>query len=82
MNNPTMRIPIELKVQGKNVSTEALIDSGAEGQFIDSEFAKQHKLELIPLEHPSLSGMLTTPQIPKAPSDTAYGKTPTLDLNE
>ena len=52
MNNPTMRIPIELKVQGKNVSTEALIDSGAEGQFIDSEFAKRHKLELIPLEHP------------------------------
>ena len=47
-----MRIPIQLKVQGENISTEALIDSGAEGQFIDIEFAKRHKLKLIPLKHP------------------------------
>ena len=47
-----MHIPIQLKVQGENISTEALIDSGAEGQFIDIEFSKQHKFKLIPLKHP------------------------------
>ena len=47
-----MRIPIQLNVQGEIVSTDALIDSGAEGQFMDIEFAKQHKLKLTPLDHP------------------------------
>ena len=38
LNNTSMRIPIQIGAKGEPVSTHALIDSGAEGQFIDVNF--------------------------------------------
>ena len=50
LNNTYMRIPIQIGAKGEPVSTYALIDSGAEGQFIDVNFAKKNKLSLFPLK--------------------------------
>ena len=36
----------------KTVKTEALIDSGAAGNFIDFNYAKRNDLSLVPLEKP------------------------------
>ena len=52
LNNTSMRIPIQIGAKGEPVSTHALIDSGAEGQFIDVNFAKKNKLPLFPLKRP------------------------------
>ena len=52
LNNTSMRIPIQIGAKGEPVSTHALIDSGAEGQFIDINFAKKNKLPLFSLKRP------------------------------
>ncbi len=49
-----MMIPIHIsnhtRTSNKTVETQALIDSGAAGSFIDFNFAKRNNLPLIPLE--------------------------------
>ena len=47
-----MRIPIQISAKEQIVSTHALIDSGAEGQFIDTNFAKAHRIPLHKLATP------------------------------
>ena len=47
-----MRIPIQISAKEQIVSTHALIDSGAEGQFIDINFAKTHRIPLHKLDVP------------------------------
>lgn len=47
-----LRIPISLKVHDQTVSTTALIDSGAEGQFIDSRFTIRNHIPTHPLTKP------------------------------
>lgn len=47
-----MRIPIQISAKKQTVSTLALIDSGAEGQFIDINFAKTHQIPLHKLGTP------------------------------
>ena len=47
-----MRIPIQISAKSQNVSTLALVDSGAEGQFIDTDFAKQNHIPLHKLAQP------------------------------
>lgn len=47
-----LRIPISLKVHDQTVSTTALIDSGAEGQFIDSKFIIRNRIPTHPLTKP------------------------------
>ena len=47
-----MRIPIQISAKDQTVSTQALIDSGAEGQFIDLDFAKLHRIPLHKLDTP------------------------------
>ncbi|THG98618.1 hypothetical protein EW145_g7394 [Phellinidium pouzarii] len=39
-----MRIPVQVKVYGQTVLSNALIDSGAEGKFIDSKFVAKHRI--------------------------------------
>ncbi|KAI5115080.1 hypothetical protein M0805_006452 [Coniferiporia weirii] len=47
-----MKIPITMTVHNQNVSTNALIDSGAEGKFIDAKFVIRHRIPTKPLAHP------------------------------
>ncbi|KAI5118937.1 hypothetical protein M0805_006283 [Coniferiporia weirii] len=47
-----MKIPITIRVHDQNVSTKALIDSGAEGKFIDAKFVIKHRIPTKPLAHP------------------------------
>lgn len=48
-NKLSLRIPIQLKVRNRTVETEALIDSGAEGIFIDHRLAKENWIRTTPL---------------------------------
>ena len=45
-----MRLPIRLKVGNRTVETEALLDSGAEGVFIDHTLAKDNWVRTLPLK--------------------------------
>ena len=65
-----MTIPVSLKLSnGKTIETQALIDSGAGGTFLDEKFAKQNKIPLIKLtksipvfnvdETPNKNGQIT-----------------------
>ncbi|KAI5115645.1 hypothetical protein M0805_009060 [Coniferiporia weirii] len=47
-----MKIPITMTVHNQNVSTHALIDSGAEGKFIDAKFIIKHRIPTKLLTHP------------------------------
>ena len=56
LRSATTRSDVSLKVQlqtldtGLNISATALLDSGAMGMFIDSEFVKRHQIPTRPLE--------------------------------
>ncbi|THH07106.1 hypothetical protein EW145_g3606 [Phellinidium pouzarii] len=47
-----MRIPVQVKVYGQTVLSNALIDSGAEGKFIDSKFVAKHRIPVRKLVKP------------------------------
>ncbi|KAI5121090.1 hypothetical protein M0805_001948 [Coniferiporia weirii] len=47
-----MKIPITIIVHDQNVSTNALIDSGAEGKFIDAKFVIKHQIPTKTLARP------------------------------
>ena len=49
VDNRSMHIPITLD---RTIETSALIDSGAEGTFIDKTFAHKHGIHLTPLNRP------------------------------
>ena len=40
-----MRIPFTLARKGESIDTEALVDSGAQGQFIDQDFVQKHQIK-------------------------------------
>lgn len=42
----SIRLPVQLMSQDKVITTTALIDSGAAGNFISNDFIQQHKLKL------------------------------------
>ncbi len=44
----SIKLPVELISQNQEIQTTALLDSGAAGNFIDSEFVSQHHLKLTP----------------------------------
>ncbi|KAL0154063.1 hypothetical protein M9458_050637 [Cirrhinus mrigala] len=46
--NHSMSIPVTLLINGQKIATTAFIDSGAEGNFIDEDFAKLTHVPLIP----------------------------------
>ncbi|THH03159.1 hypothetical protein EW145_g6483 [Phellinidium pouzarii] len=47
-----MRIPVQVKVYGQTVLSNALIDSGAEGKFINSKFVAKHRIPVQKLVKP------------------------------
>ncbi|KAI5115980.1 hypothetical protein M0805_000615 [Coniferiporia weirii] len=47
-----MKIPITMTVHNQTVSTNALIDSGTEGKFIDAKFVIKNHIPTRPLMHP------------------------------
>ncbi|THG97845.1 hypothetical protein EW145_g7531 [Phellinidium pouzarii] len=47
-----MRIPVQVKVHGQTVLSNALIDSGVEGKFIDSKFVTKHRIPVRKLVKP------------------------------
>jgi hypothetical protein len=51
-----LSLPISSWVQGteKTTETQTLIDSGAEGNFLNKDFAEKNKIDLIPLKRPTV----------------------------
>ncbi|KAI5115548.1 hypothetical protein M0805_007564 [Coniferiporia weirii] len=47
-----MKIPITIIMHNQNVSTNALIDSGTKGKFIDAKFVIKNRIPTKPLTHP------------------------------
>ena len=47
-----MRIPIQLKIESRNVETRAIVDSGATGIFIDHQFIERHRIRTQALAKP------------------------------
>ena len=59
-----MRIPVSITCEDRTVKTNALINSGAEGLFIDKSFMQQSKLPLLPISHPiSVFNVNGTPNV-------------------
>ncbi len=46
----SFKIPITLTSRDKTICTNALLDSGAAGNFISAEFAQQHNFKLTPCD--------------------------------
>ena len=51
-NTEAFVIPIKLNWGGKTVETEALVDSGAEGVFINKDIITHYRLKQFPLARP------------------------------
>ena len=51
-NKLSMTIPVQFSVKSQIVETQALIDSGAEGQFLDKEFVRSRNIPITPLPKP------------------------------
>ena len=49
-----MCIPVSITCKDRTIKTNALINSGAGGLFIDESFARKSKLSLLPIPHPIL----------------------------
>ena len=54
-NTEAFVIPIKLNWGGKTIETEALVDSGAEGVFINKEMVTQYGLKEFPLAQPIMA---------------------------
>ena len=51
-----MRLPLTIEISGtETVETNALLDSGAGGVFINEEYAKQLGLRMMPLPKPIIA---------------------------
>lgn len=48
----SMRIPVQLLLCEKNIDTQALLDSGAQGQFINQRFVTAHHIPTFQLNKP------------------------------
>lgn len=46
--NLCVTVPITITVNGQQIATVALLDSGAAGNFMSREFAQQNQIDLIP----------------------------------
>jgi hypothetical protein len=52
MTPQSMLLPVAIGMKKETVETQALLDCGASGKFMDSEFAKLHNILLIKLSKP------------------------------
>lgn len=63
-------IPVHLHWQGSSVSTSAMIDSGAEGNFIDEAWAREQGIPLIELVEATPLFALDGSPLPKVCRET------------
>ena len=69
-----MCIPVSIICKDRTVKTNALIDSGAGGLFIDESFARQSKLPLLPILHPiSVFNIDGTPNVNRTITNKVMG---------
>jgi predicted aspartyl protease len=52
MTPQSMLLPVAIGTKKQTVKTQALLDCGASGEFMDSEFVKLHNIPLIKLSKP------------------------------
>lgn len=50
IQSTSFEIPVSVEIIGLTIHTDALIDSGAAGNFMDMSFAKTHHIPLVPCE--------------------------------
>jgi predicted aspartyl protease len=55
MTPQSMLLPVAIGTKKQTVETQALLDSGASGEFMDSEFAKLNNIPLIKLSKPQIT---------------------------
>jgi hypothetical protein len=52
MTPQSMLLPVTIGTKKQTIETQALLDCGASGEFMDSEFVKLHNIPLIKLNKP------------------------------
>jgi hypothetical protein len=52
MTPQSMLLPVAIRTKKQTIETQALLDCGASGKFMDSEFTKLHNIPLIKLTKP------------------------------
>jgi hypothetical protein len=55
MTPQSMLLPVAIGMKKQTIETQALLDYGASGEFMDSEFAKLHNIPLIKLNKPQIT---------------------------
>jgi hypothetical protein len=55
MTPQSMLLPVTIGMKKQTIKTQALLDCGASGEFMDSEFAKLHNILLIKLNKPQIT---------------------------
>src|ERR1700733_15331770 len=56
MTSQSMQLPLTIEISGtETIETNALLDSGAGGVFINAEYARQLGLRMIPLPKPIIT---------------------------
>jgi hypothetical protein len=55
MTPQLMLLPVAIGMKKQTVETQALLDCGASGEFMDSEFVKLHDILLIKLNKPQIT---------------------------
>jgi predicted aspartyl protease len=55
MTPQSMLLPVAIGMKKQTVETQALLDCGASGEFMDSEFVKLHNIPLIKLNKPQIT---------------------------
>lgn len=69
-------LPVVLTINGKSITTTAMIDSGAAANLIDADFAKSHDLPLIPCD-----SVLAVAALDGRPLGTGHAHHTTGDLS-
>lgn len=71
-SSPSTLLPVRLRWAAYNVTCDALIDSGAEGNFMDTIFARQHGLPTSSLTHLITVNALNGQRLPNISQTTDF----------
>jgi hypothetical protein len=55
MTPQSILLPVAIGTKKQTIETQALLDCGASGEFMDSQFAKLHNIPLIKLSKPQIA---------------------------
>ena len=50
-DNNSMNLPLTVEIRKRNIGTQALVDSGAEGLFVNRQFIRDNWIKTSPLGH-------------------------------